>query len=415
MMQLVKRPEYEYEAGKYSRWCAAWNPIVFEFQEDGATIPEALRININVIGANKTITAIFTPDLSGHVYADISSWLNAFLTDVSAVTYNDAVHTYSNLFDSFVISWTAIYSGSPVKQLGDRVYTFTHSARPIYDNLSGNLFNYLVLDRAPEAGQALFLTEFKSPRYFPGKPFDISFIHAEDLFSQYGESNFAILQEDAFYLLQEDGFNILLEDASAADGSDNDTSLRVTITEYDINGQQLKVTNQAIDNPLMPSIRGIRLNFTPEANTDYFRLNINNSEMRFSEDKLIRVYNSCRPKGFYIRWTGQLGAYNYWWFDQNSESKPKISDSQNYRTIDNINRLLYVNGGKTDKVQADFLNADELYEGFQSLIFSNNVQVYDDGIWKDITLSDVDLKHKADSKFFSFSATLINQDINTQQ
>ncbi len=325
-----------------------------------------------VSGQLSVITSTNTPDNSGYIKADISSFLQSLLkikdgSDYSLVNYRD-----DNLSASYQVSYAETWDGhTPVyKTLVDPFYV-VYAANQLQSKYAGNLALYVphVLNSA-----AKWVTDFAVPVYNNDLPFDIGFIYGEQLagrqlyyvLKQYDINQNQINVNDiTSYLLNEDGSFLLNQD-----------------------GSKLVIARQDLYNtPIAEHIGLNRLLIDQSFDEDvyYFSVQLfydeDTTPVPVTESQMIRIDQEIQLNDVYLRWIGLTGCWNYYRFYFNQEVS---LDVQNAITIkryvldwagdDTIEDVISKMAGEKIKLETVDTSVADI-KGLQSIKYSPKVQM----------------------------------------
>jgi len=151
-------------------------------------------INTRIYGVDESNSYYFIgtsenkPDASGRVDIDVSSFLKESIGYVNEFQYdviNKQDLTQGGSFNITSSENWQLYEG-PYSAISNTVLRFfVNAAKQIQDLYGSNMGEYVpfyILTTSPEIDDdALFLSDFEKPTYFPNFPFDLSFIYSESL------------------------------------------------------------------------------------------------------------------------------------------------------------------------------------------------------------------------------------------
>lgn len=189
-LTVTKRPEKTIN-GEVSRWSAVNNPILFEFLATDLTGKTNYYVQIevyeyvsNVLLSRKN----YRPFSDGTFRVDVSGQLVSYLKPENNFQY-DQINKRAVLSNvRYYLKWQEIYDEGIDAQVTD-VYQYTahNSALQLgffdeIESVGPNLRDYTPFPvEVPEPNKMRFLTKFEKPSYWPGYPFDLSWLYTENI------------------------------------------------------------------------------------------------------------------------------------------------------------------------------------------------------------------------------------------
>ena len=132
-------------------------------------------------------TSINKPDSTGAVLVDVSTFLKQAVGYENEFGYDAVNEKDLSQGGQFNITYNENWVGTEGDYAAvspDNLRFFVNAAKQIQDLYGSNMGAYVpfYLSASPEVDDnALFLSDFEKPTYFPGFPFDLSFIYSESL------------------------------------------------------------------------------------------------------------------------------------------------------------------------------------------------------------------------------------------
>lgn len=304
-------PSVEVSSGNISKWNAAFNPIVFNFQNTPDLLKNNLRIEIEITTDAGIVVGSFSPNPNGATRADVSSYLKSVINANDDFDYDSPVWIDNNRSSAFDVRYREVWDGdSTAWFLAPYSLYVTWSAKQLGDIYGGNMAEYVTFLSEPNPDfKAKFLTLFEEPTVWDGLPFDLSFIRSEYLEGEYLKLRVLSLdingnpvnsnQEDGF-LIYGDGYIL----------SDADTRLIIT------QAITAPVYNMALGGGL--GINRMLLGGIAEAGVEYFVIQLytgSDATPNFITQPLtIKINQQCNDPYIYIKWLNTLGGWDYWRF-----------------------------------------------------------------------------------------------------
>jgi hypothetical protein len=140
------------------------------------------KINIKIYesGNNRLLgSTACVPFTNGAGTKDVGVYVAAYLKLINTFPYDVVNLRDVNSSIKFYITFQEVWTGGSVtlqSDISNPIYAM-NAARQIGDNFGQNYHDYVLV--YPNVRLAKFLTKFKRPVYFKGKPFAIGFIHSE--------------------------------------------------------------------------------------------------------------------------------------------------------------------------------------------------------------------------------------------
>lgn len=262
---------------------------------------------------------------------DISSMVNAYIEKKNLFTYDAINWRDDKVFSLFYIKYQEKWKDVEQTQVTDIVstyiplldiyvdaiatYTAVDATKYLLADYGQNLCDYYLhaIDGLTE--KAKFLSDFTTPTYFPGYPFDLAFCYPfliSSLEMSKGEDKFdvtgSLLSSSLSTILrpQAGGVNRLTLAGGYPSGA---SYVEVYLKGNSILSDGYYVTGYIED--------GYYTIAESTALTPY----------EITERKRVKIFNGCADNPFYLSWRGTKGNWNYWLFNLNQQhnitSKPE--------------------------------------------------------------------------------------------
>lgn len=128
-------------------------------------------------------TSINKPDDSGLATMDTASFLKSILEYKNTFEYNQVNKSDLTQGGQFNIQYRECWTGTTGSWSGissSNLFYFVNAAKQIQDLYGSNMGEYVPFETAFTTEQkAKFLSDFVKPTFFPGYPFDLSFIYSD--------------------------------------------------------------------------------------------------------------------------------------------------------------------------------------------------------------------------------------------
>lgn len=448
---LVDGPDVQVSIGNFSRWNAAFNPVVFKYQRKdfqvvsvinqsginktrvqvnanltGVAVGDLVYINaapynqvatvLTVVNSNTIVldipftanaasgfvninrlrknyrvdtvikyfdkitdtfqeaTSRNTPNRTGLVTADISTFLQSILRTTDESDYTQLNFRDDNLSASYTIKYAEVWDGKTAEYVEiEDPYYVTFAARQLGDLYGGNMGEFVPFANETNPDKlAKFVTDFKEPVYTQGYPFDLSFIYSENILGLPIQINIDLLDinrnvigdgSDAF-LLNEDQSFLLNEDASK-------------LIIYKGGGLYGLPEKLGLNRLLIAS------NYADDVY--YLRIRLfymlNGQPKYITQTQIVKINKDCDDHTVYMRWIGKTGSWNYYAFGYNQIVDLDVQNAQiikqfvtDWQNQLGIEKVLGKSAGKKITVTAEDMPVDEI-EGLEAIKYSPEVQM----------------------------------------
>ena len=316
-------PVVEVSPGNLSKWNAAFNPIVLNFQ----TIPDPLkknfRIEIEITAGDTVVVGVYSPNPLGFTRADISAYLKSLVNANDEFLYDVLNWRDLNRAASFTIRYREVWDGD-LSVWYDAPYPFyvTWSAKQLGDKYGGNMAEYVTFSDEPNPDfKAKWLTLFTEPTAWVGLPYDNSFILSEYVVDEEIKlrttsldinrqpigvaSDLFLINNDAGYIIADDDSRLIIQ-----------------------KGALPAISNDGIFEAL--GINRLMLAGLPASNVHYFVIQLytgDDEEPNFITQPLtIKINGQCNDPYVYIKWLNTLGGWDYWRFGKDQILQLTTSD-----------------------------------------------------------------------------------------
>lgn len=317
---------------------------------------------------NKTVPVLakLKGGIDGRMRLDCSEFISDILTKEELTTPSGVNFRDDSVWCRFYISLAERYTGySGPENVDTTTYYAVDAVKDLLSDYGQNMCDYLPFGVA-YTPQAKFLTAFDKPTYFPGYPFELSFIYPPDVPSSITR------EEDEFTLSGSALSNVSTAIDNSKQGGVN--RLRLSGT-YSSGTAQLDVYLMADSAPQLGYYNDnyIADNYfeldppTPPSFTPY----------QLTEKKRVKIGTLCTSNPVYIRWRNSKGGFDYWLFKSNQtisyaskqegdiSREPDDLQDQNYRSL-----ILIARQGKRITCGANVLKEDlEGIKGVEASIF----------------------------------------------
>lgn len=247
------------------------------------------------------------PGVDGRMRLDTSEFITAYLSktlrSISAINERD-----NTAFGDYYLTYSERWAGSSNTEVidGGGTYYFVDAAKKLLSMYGQNMMDYLTID-TDIPHYAKFLTDFDSPTYWVGYPFDLSFIYGESL------SGIAITREVEQF--QSGGVAGTVLSSSIQQGRNVGTVNRICMPS-------LTSGTKYVDFYL-------KANSIPQVSyyENYYHASgyhetqppspASLSPYRMTEKKRIKIEESCGRNPVYLRWRNSKGGWDAWLFEGN--------------------------------------------------------------------------------------------------
>lgn len=305
-------PVVSVSAGNISKWNAAFNPIVINFQTTPDPLKKNFRIEIEVTSGSKVVIGTYSPNTLGATRADISAFLKTLVNANDDFEYDVLNWRDLNRAASYTLRYREVWDGdSSVWYNAPYPLYVTWSAKQLGDKWGGNMAEYVTFSNEPNPDlKAKFLTLFDEPTSWVGLPFDNSFILSEYVVDEAIKVRTTSLDinkqpisggVDNLFLINNDSGYIIA-----------DTDSRLIIQQ----GALPPVANDGIFEQL--GINRLMLAGNPSIGVEYFVIQLftgdNDTPNFITQPLTIKVNQQCIDPYIYIKWLNTLGGWDYWRF-----------------------------------------------------------------------------------------------------
>jgi hypothetical protein len=316
-------PQVEVSPGNVSRWSAAFNPVVLNFNNTPDPAKKNFRIEIEITSQQGIVTGSWSPDINGKTRCDISAFLQGLVNAKDDFKYDVLNYRDINRAASYTIRYREIWDGdNSVWYYAPQPLYVTFSAKQLGDKYGGNMAEYVPFLNEPNPDyKAKFLTLFEEPTAWSGLPYDNSFILSENIVNTpvklrtmsldinkkpYGGATFGyLLNNDAGYILGSDLGKLIIQQGSLPE-----------------------VSNDGIFEQL--GINRLMLAGAPGVGVEYFQIQLytgaDNAPNFITQPLIIKVEKPCIDPYIYIKWLNTLGGWDYWRFGYDQVTQLNTSD-----------------------------------------------------------------------------------------
>jgi len=318
---ITSRPEILLSPGNISRWNAAFNPIVFTFNNTPDPFKANYRIEIEITTEYGIVVGQWSPNTAGFTRADISAYLQSLVNAKDNFKYDVLNWRDMDRAASFTVRYRGVWdSDITVWYDAPQPYYVTWSAMQLGDKYGGNMAEYVPFLNS--SFRAKWLTLFKEPTFNAGYPFDLSFIFSEYIIGSIvkmrtisldinrqpiGGSTIDsfILNNDAGYILNTDTSRLIIQQ-----------------------GALPPVSNDGILEQL--GINRLMMAGNPADGVEYFQVQLytgDDEDPQFiTEAKVIKVNKPCNDPFIYLKWLNTLGGWDYFRFGHDQVISLNTSD-----------------------------------------------------------------------------------------
>jgi len=316
-------PVVEVSPGNISKWNAAFNPIVLNFQTTPDPEKKNFRIEIEITAGDAVVVGVYSPNTSGFTRADISAYLKSLVNANDEFLYDVLNWRDLNRAASFTIRYREVWDGD-LSVWYDAPYPFyvTWSAKQLGDKYGGNMAEYVTFSDEPNPDfKAKWLTLFTEPTAWVGLPYDNSFILSEYVVDEEIKlrttsldinrqpigvaSDLFLINNDAGYIIADDDSRLIIQ-----------------------KGALPAISNDGIFEAL--GINRLMLAGLPASNVHYFVIQLytgDDEEPNFITQPLtIKINGQCNDPYVYIKWLNTLGGWDYWRFGKDQILQLTTSD-----------------------------------------------------------------------------------------
>lgn len=321
---ITSRPEVLVSVGNISRWNAAFNPVVFTFNNEPDESRKNYRIEIEITSQSGVVIGQWSQNTSGFTRADISAYLQSLVNAKDNFKYDVINWRDMDRSASFTIRYRGVWdSDSTVWYDAPQPYYVTWSAMQLGDKYGGNMAEYVpFLNEHNPQYKAKWLTLFKEPTWTVGYPFDLSFIFSEYIIGSAvkmrtisldinrkpisgGTVDSFILNNDAGYILNTDLSRLIIQQ-----------------------GALPPVSNDGILEQL--GINRLMMAGNPANNVEYFQIQLytgeDNTPNFITQPIIVKVNKACNDPFIYLKWLNTLGGWDYFRFGHDQILSLNTSD-----------------------------------------------------------------------------------------
>lgn len=296
----------------------------------------------------------FSPSQKGATRADLAPFLETLLDFKDNYNYTDASFSDTSISQSYQLSYREVWTGGNGLWFKAPYPLYVvRAAMQLGEPNNGNMAKFVPFQAVTNASdKALFLTNFKSPIYWQGLPFEMSFIYSEDLI----DKALAVeLTPDCGGAV--DGF---LLNADAGHILDTDTG-RFIIARSNISGIDV-LAALGVNRVLIPD--------SFDCCATQIKVNIyylqDSVKVYVMQDLIIRTECPCDEPYVYIKWVNSYGGWDYYRFGFNQFLNANISNDQavkrfvtNWTTDDTIEEVINKSSIRSLKVGANNIPQDD--------------------------------------------------------
>lgn len=305
-------PQVQVSTGNISRWNAAYNPIILNFQNTPDPAKKNFRIEVEITTPYGSVTGTWSPSPQGKTRADISAYLQTFVNSRDGFDYDVINYIDVNRATSFTIRYREVWDDSAsVWFSAPQPLYVTYSAKQLGDKYGGNMAEYVTFLNEPNPSyKAKFLTLFDEPTAWAELPFDTSWIRSEYLAGQQiklrtisldinrqpiaaGTINSFLLGSDSGYILGSDVSRIIIAEGALP-----------PISNVDIEGST--------------GINRLMLAGAPGVNVEYFQIQLytgpDETPNFITQALVMKINRTCKDPYVYLKWLNTLGGWDSWRF-----------------------------------------------------------------------------------------------------
>jgi hypothetical protein len=305
-------PVVEVSAGNVSKWNAAFNPIVINFQTVLDPLKKNFRIEIEITSQNGVVVGTWSPNTLGFTRADISGYLRSLVNAKDQFKYDVINWRDIDRSASYTIRYREVWDGdSSAWYVAPYPMYVTWSAKQLQELYGGNMAEYVTFSTEPNPSKlAKWLTLFQEPTAWVGLPYDNSFILSEYVVDEFikvrttsldinrqpvssGILNSFLLNNDAGYIVADTDVRLIIQQAALP-----------------------PVANDGIFEQL--GINRLMLAGTPAVGVEYFVIQLYTGDDAtpnyITQPLTIKINRQCTDPYVYIKWLNTLGGWDYWRF-----------------------------------------------------------------------------------------------------
>jgi hypothetical protein len=289
-----------------------------------------------------------TPDKKGYTQADVSPYLQSFLSTKDLYDYLATNYKDYNLAGSYTVRYREVWdTASSAWRYASYPLYYTFASFQLQEKNGGNLAGCVpFMTTELNSDKAKWITDFERPTLTIGLPFEMSFIYSENIINEkvYLEITPDVGSNYEGLLVNPDGGYITSADTG-----------------------RLKI--ERIKNPLIdgfPIVQQLGLNrvLIPQGSLQAARSAViklyylsGTTRVYFMQPITINVFHPCNNDPYvYLKWINHLGAWDYWRFGHNQALSSSTTNSEkvnrfvsDWANDDTIND--YISRNANDKMQ----------------------------------------------------------------
>lgn len=274
---------------------------------------------------SETVTGSWSPNLSGQIRADLSEYVQSLVNAEDRFKYDVLNWKDADRGASYTIRYREVWDGSD-NTWYDAPYPLyvVYAAMQLGQKYGGNMAEYVPFYNEPNTAlKAKFMTDFPTPKYWVGLPWDISFIFSESIVGSEiklrttsldingelvagGELNSFLLNTDAGYLMASDTGRFIIQEGALP-----------PVDEEDL------IEALGVNRLMMPGEPGI--------DVEYLELQLYRGEddapVFVTQPVLVKAERPCDNDPYiYLKWLNKLGGWNYWRFGFNQDYSLNVTN-----------------------------------------------------------------------------------------
>lgn len=353
-------------------------------QTDGFANINLLRKNYRILtritytdpdtAIEKTIVSTNTPDSTGLVKADISTFLQTILRTKDESTFTELNYRDNNLSASYTVEYAAVWNGQSAEYTAiTDPYYITFTGSKLGQQQGRNMNQYVPFPTVPSSSLlAKWVTDFERPSYSNGFPFDIGFIYSENITGLQIKASLQTLDINGDPIGEAVDYFLLNDDESFI--------INVDTSKYIISRGAI------LDEDLPEKIGLNRLLIYQDFADNVYSLKLflyymdGDTVVKITEDKYIDIEKACDTP-MYMRWIGLNGCWDYWKFTWNQDVQLDVQNAtiikdfvSNWVTQTNIEKVISKSASEKVVVYADSVPVGKI-QGIQAIKYSPEVQL----------------------------------------
>lgn len=313
-------PQVELSPDNFSRWNAAFNPIVLCFENTPDPDKQNFRIEIEITARGKSVVGSWSPDLTGKTRCNIAGYLQGFVNANDDFKYDVLSWIDNNRFCPFAFRYRERWdSGSSIWYNGPAEFYVTFSAKQLGDLYGGNMAEYVTLLDEP-AYKAKFMTLFEEPTAWAGLPFDVSYIFSEDI-------NVPVKVRTTSLDINKQPTGVAKPSLLLANQSDYigaSASGNIAISK----GQLPPISSDVVGGG--KGVNRLMLAGYPAPTAEYFQVQlytgIDAEPNYITKPLIIQTLKPCSDPYIYLKWINTLGGWDYYRFGHDQLFQLTTSD-----------------------------------------------------------------------------------------